>query len=37
MLRMVMGLCVVIYGVVLRDLVVVLMGIFFIVDILTED
>lgn len=37
MLRLVMAICVVIYGVVLRDLVVVLMGIFFIVDVFTED
>lgn len=37
MLRLVMAICVVIYGVALRDLVVVLMGIFFIVDVFTED
>lgn len=37
MLRLVMAISVVIYGVALRDLVVVLMGIFFIVDVFTED
>lgn len=37
MLRIIMAWAVVIYGLALRDLVVVLMGIFFIVDVLTEE
>lgn len=37
MSRIIMAFSVVIYGLALRDLVVVLMGVFFIVDVLTED
>lgn len=37
MSRMLMALSLFIYAIAVRDLVVVLMSIFFIVDILTED
>lgn len=36
-MSMLMALCVIIYGLALRDLVVILMGIFFIVDVLMEE
>lgn len=37
MSRMLMALSLLIYAIALRDLVVVLMSIFFIIDVLTED
>lgn len=37
MSRMLMAIALFIYAIALRDLVVVLMGIFFIVDVLMED